>query len=64
MIPAGIDRDVGEHFRLQQAVLVIHGGADQKPPGGGIDRRGDIVDARGQRTARQRQHVEGDLLAH
>src|SRR6202171_2465812 len=62
VIAVGIDRDVGEHLRLQAAVLVLYRGADQKPAGRGIDRRGNIVDARRQRAARQRQHVESDLL--
>src|SRR6476469_356071 len=29
MIAGGIDRDIGKHFRLQKAVLVVDRGADQ-----------------------------------
>ena len=62
MVAGRIDRDVGEHLRLQQAVLVVDGGADQQPARRRIDRGGDVIEPRRQRTARQRQHVERHLL--
>src|SRR5436305_2818294 len=46
MIAGGIDRDVSEHLRLQQTVLVVERGAYEKPAVGGINRCRDIVDAR------------------
>ena len=54
VIAGGVDRDIREHFRLQETFLVVYRGAHQKPAGRGIDRRGNIVDARRQRAARQR----------
>ena len=63
MIAGRIDRDVGEHLRLQRAVLVVDGGADEQPPRRRIDRRGDVIDPRRKRTARQRQHIEGHVLS-
>src|SRR5439155_18468564 len=64
VIAGGIDRDIREHFRLQETFLVVYRGAHQKPAGRGIDRRGNIVDARRQRAARQRQYIKSDLLPH
>src|SRR5882672_6914715 len=62
MVARRIDGDVGEHFRLQQEILVVDGGADHEPACRWIDRGGDVIELRRERTARQRQHVEGHLL--
>src|SRR4029078_4747206 len=64
MITGGIDSDIGEHLRFQQTVLVVERGAHEKSPGRGINSSRDIVDARRQRSARQRQNIHGDLLTH
>src|SRR4030088_971109 len=64
VIAGGIDRDIREHLRLQETILVIYRGADQKPARRGIDRRGNIVDAGLQLAARQRQHIKSDFLPH
>src|SRR3954470_4324051 len=61
-IAGRIDRDVREHLRLQQTVLVVDGGADQQAAGVRIDRGGDVVDLGGQGAARERHHVDADVL--
>src|SRR6201995_2215062 len=63
MIASRVDRDVGEHLWLEQAILVLDGGANQQPPRGRIDRGRDIVDARLEGAAGQGQHRVVDLLA-
>ena len=60
---ARIDRDIGEHLRLEQAVLVVNGRADHQSAGHRIDRCRDVVDLRLETPARQREHLEIDVLA-
>src|SRR6186713_783440 len=40
-VAGGIDRDIGEHLRFEQPVLVVDGGADEETAGARIDRGGD-----------------------
>ncbi len=62
-VAAGIDRHIGEHFRLQRRIRIVHGGAHQQPAAGRINRRRDVVDAGLVGTPGGRQHREGKFLA-
>ena len=64
VIALGIDRDGGEHLRLQHAFPIVDGGANQQPAGRRIDRGRHVGDARGQRMAGQRHDIDRDFLPY
>src|SRR6185437_15684551 len=43
MVAAGIDRDAGEHLRLEQPLFVVQRRADHQPAGRRVDRWRDLV---------------------
>ena len=62
-VAAGIDRHIGEHLRLEHAILVVDRGAHQQPAGRRIDRGGDVVDPRLELPARHGEQRERQFLA-